>query len=91
MTERDRPDDDRQTAPGAEARLRVLLRGVTVGVILFLLVFRVLIFPLIQFVSGHEVNDDGYVLGALIGALLLLLGIEAPAFISGFGKGKTDG
>lgn len=84
----ERRPDKRQTAPGAEDRLRNLLRAITVGVVLFLLTFRVLILPLIQFMSGTEIRDDGYVLGALIGALLLLLGIEAPAFFSGFGSKK---
>lgn len=87
MTDDDR-EDPRQQAPGAEDRLRFTLRAITVAVVLALLIFRVLALPLIQFLSGAEIHDDGYVLGALIGALLLLLGIEAPAFISGLGGKK---
>lgn len=86
--ERDKRVDPRQQEPGAEQRLRFVLRAITVGVVLFLLTFRVLALPLIQFLSGAEIRDDGYVLGALIGALLLLLGIEAPAFLSGLGGKK---
>lgn len=85
---RDERADPRSAAPDAEARLRYLLRAITVGVVLALLVFRVLALPLIQFLSGTEIRDDGYVLGALIGALLLLLGIEAPTFLSGLGGKK---
>lgn len=82
----ERPDDGLPTGNAtdeSERRLRLRLRGITVAVVLALLVFRVMVMPLIQFYSGVEFDDNGITLGTLVGALLLLLGIEVPSFLSG--------
>lgn len=83
-----RQTNEKNAQSEVETKSRALLRGIAVGVLLFLLVFRVLILPLIQQVSNTEIRDDGYVLGLLIGAILLLLGFEAGPFLPGGFGGK---
>lgn len=73
---------------GAESRLRYRLRFVTIVVILVLLVFRVAVMPLIALATGSAIADEGITIGTLIGAALLLAGIEVPTLLSAIGNGK---
>lgn len=77
------PKDDTELL---ERRMRLRLRAITIGVILALVVFRVMILPIMAQLTGNPVDDNGITLGMLVGALLALLGIEVPSIISAWGK-----
>jgi hypothetical protein len=82
-----KPPDDVEVL---ERRLRLRLRAITIGVVLVLLTFRVMILPLISAITGNPVDDNGITLGTLVGALLLLLGIEVPSIISNIRGNGND-
>ena len=84
--------DERRRRGGeadAEKRLRLRLRGITVAVILVLLVFRVMVLPMVGLITGATIDDDGITIGTLIGAALLLAGIEVPSLLSNIRAGPA--
>jgi len=75
------PDEQRRQL--SEQRLLLLARVVSVGVVLFLIVFVIALDPL--FIHPQKPVDD-VVLGLLIGALLTLLGLTALERLSKRGE-----
>lgn len=77
-----RPADRTDERSELEARYRFTLRVISIVTVLALIVLQIGILPIVGLIFGVGVSVDPLALATMFGALLVMLGLEVPAFLS---------